>query len=225
MKPSHERKTALPEVDPELLERALTHRSFANDPASGSNERLEFLGDSVLGLVVAELLFERFPDWDQGRLSKARAFVVMEGTLADAALCLGLNQKLRLGPGEDSSGGRSRPSILSDVFEAVIAAIYLSSGMSAVRALVSDALAEALERVADDDFGEADFKSRLQEAVQAESRTTPAYRVTAESGPPHNRRFVVEVCVGGKPIGEGAGRSKKEAEQAAARQALENLES
>jgi ribonuclease-3 len=212
--------TTIPISDAGLLERALTHRSFANDTIEASNERMEFLGDSVLGMVISEYLFEHYPAWDQGELSKAKASIVMEGALAEASRRLGLDKYIRLGPGEEASGGRQRTSILGDVFEAVIAAIYLSNGIEAARKFVIEQLEPALEKVAQGEIGGDDFKSRLQEISQAQWRKTPTYRVILESGSPHDKTFTVEVIVENDVFGQGSGKSKKEAEQTAAHEAV-----
>ncbi len=209
---------------PELLERALTHRSFANevDDIVGDNQRLEFLGDAVLGLVVAHELFLRDREVQEGALSTRQAQVVCEPALAEAARTLHLGTYLRLGRGEATSGGRDKNSLLADAYEALLAAVYLDGGLSAVSQVIVAQLGPALNEVRLTS-APTDFKSRLQTVVQREQSVQPEYRIVDESGPAHEKMFVAEVCVGGKPLGAGSGRSKKEAEQQAAEQALESL--
>jgi ribonuclease-3 len=206
-------------VDRGRLDQALTHRSRANeegDPAGG-NERLEFLGDAVLDLVVSELLMERHADAPEGTLSRARATVVNTRALAVHARELGLDRAVRLGRGEDRSSGRKKPSILANVLEAVLGAIYLDGGLASARAFVEREFTEALVRAGE---SRADPKTRLQELLQAAGERTPDYRTTAASGPDHAKEFQVEVCVGERVLGRGTGHSKREAEQEAARCAL-----
>jgi len=206
-----------PFADPGLLEEALTHKSYLNEnaaPGRRHNERLEFLGDAVLGLCVGHLLMERFPDVREGELSMIRAQVVNETHLADVALQLALGEWLYLGRGEEQTGGRRKPSLLADACEAMLAAVYLDGGFAAafetVRRLFEPRFA-ALEQP-----GRSDFKTRLQERAQATLRETPRYAVTEEKGPDHEKTFVVGVLVGGRELARGEGRSKKEAEQRAA---------
>jgi ribonuclease III len=208
--------------EPSLLERALRHRSVVLEAPRESNERLEFLGDSIVGMVVCEALFARFPDVNEGVLAKAKAYLASEPVLAEAALKLGLDEAVTLSPAEEASGGRLRKSILSDAFEAVIAAVFLDCGMRAARRIVRGALAEAMERVARDDY-QRDFKSMLQERTQAVNRRTPHYTIKQETGADHDKTFVARAVLGTKIIGEGAGKSKKEAEQAAAEAALRQM--
>jgi ribonuclease-3 len=199
---------------------AMRHRSVSPQTVTDSYERLEFFGDSVLGLVIAQYLFEHHPDWDQGLLSKAKSSIVQEAPLAQVALRLGLDQYMELSPSEEQTGGRQRPSILADVLEAVIGAIYLESGMEVARWFVLEQLHDFIMRVRGGDVNPDDFKSKLQEVAQAIWRKAPIYRVTKEAGFAHDRRFYVQVIFDEQPIGEGSGRSKKEAEQAAACDAL-----
>jgi len=213
----------IPLENEELFKLALRHRS-ATDKITESYERLEFFGDSVLGLVIAEYLFEHHPEWDQGLLSKAKSSVVQEGPLAEAALKLGLDKYLELGLSEESTGGRKRPSILADVFEAIIGSIYLESGMEVVRWYILEQLNPYLAQVSTGDVNPYDFKSKLQEVAQALWKKTPIYRVIQESGVPHDKKFTVQVVFDDEVIAEGAGRSKKEGEQAAAQVALEMIE-
>lgn len=204
---------------------AMRHRSATNEPVTDSYERLEFFGDSVLGLVIAQYLYENHPEWDQGMLSKAKSSVVQEGPLAERALALGFDEQLELSLGEEATGGRNRPSILADVFEAVIGAIYLESGLEVARWYILEQLNPYLLQVSTGDVNPYDFKSKLQEMVQATWQQTPLYRVSSEAGMAHDRRFHVEVLVCGETLGDGWGRSKKEAEQQAAKDALDIIES
>ncbi len=206
----------------ELLERALTHRSWASergDPSAG-NERLEFLGDAVLDLLVSELLMEADEKADEGALSRGRAEAVNTGALAQQAKELKLDEAVRLGRGEARSGGRSKPSILANVFEAVVAAIYLDGGHEAARVFVRRVFGDLAT-------GEVrprgDAKTHLQEQLQAEGFALPRYETTATRGPDHAREFDVRVLLGERVLGLGTGPSKQRAEQAAARDALEKL--
>lgn len=202
--------------DRALLELALTHRSAAGE--RGSNERLEFLGDAVLGLVVCELLMERNPDQTEGWLSRARAGAVNQDALAARALALGLGGCVRLGRSEQRSAGASKPSILANVLEALIGALYLDAGLTAVRALVERELGPEL---ADHERARADAKTRLQELLQARGQGRPQYRTTETRGPAHALEFRVEVRLGERVLGQGVGPTKRAAEQEAARRALE----
>lgn len=206
----------------EILKRALTHRSAAAENPQESNERLEFLGDSVVGLVISETLFQLFPEYSEGDLAKSKAYAVSEAALADAAQNLGLEEFVVMSPGEAASGGRRRRSILADAFEALIAAIYLDSGIRQARKVVRNALKDAVRMVASDQH-RRDYKSALQEQTQAHNRRAPAYRIIAEEGRDHDKTFRVQALMDDRVIGEGSGKSKKEAEQSAAQNALENL--
>jgi ribonuclease-3 len=170
---------------------------------------------------VAEYLFEHHPTWDQGMLSKAKSSVVQEGPLAETALKLGLDQHVRVSSQEDASGGRVRPSILADVLEAVIGAIYLESGLQVARWFILEQLHSYLHQVSHGDVSPHDYKSKLQELAQSIWHQTPVYRVVRESGASHDRQFTVQVLFDDEVMGEGTGRSKKEAEQAAAQDGLE----
>ena len=208
----------------DLLQRAFVHRSYLNENPGyvlGSNERLEFLGDAVLGFVVAEHLYHVFPEMPEGDLTNFRAALVRSRALAHVAEGLGLGGFLFLGRGEEASGGRARPSLLAATFEAVVGAIFLDQGLEAARGFVLRLLAPELERVQREDATKDD-KSRLQEVAQAETGLTPTYRTIASLGPDHARVFVVEVSLGQRVLAEGRGRSKQEAEQVAARNALDN---
>lgn len=204
----------------ELLRRALTHPSYAYEhPEEGeSNQRLEFLGDAVVNLAAAELLYELHPDWSEGELTKARAALVCEASLAQAAEEAGLGGALLLGRGEERTGGRARPSNLADAFEALVGAAYLARGLTVAAQLVRELL--PANPVGS---GEGrDWKSELQEIAQRRGLGTPSYAVVGESGPDHDKRFIVEASCGGW-TGRGEGRSKKEAEQDAAREVVQAL--
>jgi ribonuclease III len=209
-----------------LLEHALTHKSRAAEDASGGvtdNESLEFLGDAVLGLVVADTLFHQYPDYDEGQKSKVKAAVVSTQSLARHAERLRLGDHLILGRGEEKTGGRFKQALLADGYEALIAALYLDGGLEAAEAFLKKELKDAI------DEGSAqtlvrDHKSALQERLQALGRPLPEYRVSGETGPDHRKTFSVEVVVNGEVLGTATGRAKKEAEQEAARLALTRLE-
>lgn len=208
--------------DVSLLEHALTHSSFANESRGRytSNERLEFLGDSVLGMVVADHLYRTFPDMPEGELTRTRAALVCEESLVEVAQELGLGSYLRLGKGEELSGGRNRPSIQADAVEAVLAAVYLDGGIGSARKIIHRYVLSRTEKPA----GHRDYKTALQELIQRESGHTLTYRLTGEEGPDHAKMFWVEVCLNDKAVGAGKGHSKKEAEQMAAKAAIERLE-
>jgi ribonuclease-3 len=213
----------IPLRNEELFARACRHRSAAPETAD-SYERLEFFGDSILGMIVAQYLYEHHPTWDEGMLSKAKSSVVQEAPLAQVALRLGLAPCIELSASEEATAGRMRPSILADVMEAVIGCIYLESGLEVTRWFVLEILHDFLMRVSGGDVSPDDFKSKLQERAQHKWRKAPIYRIAREAGHAHDRRFVVQVIFDGEVMGEGEGRSKKEAEQAAAREALELIE-
>lgn len=211
--------------EPALLEQALTHRSLVNEIGSGTldNERMELLGDAILDFAVTELLMERHMDRSEGELSKLRATLVSEPNLAEMARELGLGEHLRLGRGEELSGGRDKPSILSDTFEALIAAVYLDSkaerGVAEVAAMVRRLFWPRIEaeRAAPKT---ADYKTELQELAQKRFKERVTYRVIHEEGPDHEKQYEVAVFLQNQELGRGRGRSKKESEQAAARNAL-----
>ncbi len=207
-----------------LLETALTHSSYANENrASGivCNERLEFLGDSVLGVTVADFLYRHFHDMPEGRMTRLRAELVCEQSLHRVALELHLGDYLRLGKGEEHNGGRKRASILSDAVEAVIAAMYLDAGMETAAGFIHRCLLDDVRAIETPTF--TDYKTSLQELVQRHSGQVLSYELVGEEGPDHAKTFRVQVCLNGDPIGRGTGRTKKEAEQAAAANALEAL--
>ena len=206
-----------------LLQNALAHSSYANERWHNSlmsNERLEFLGDSVLGMLVAEFLYRTFPDRPEGELTRMRADMVCEATLAQIANCLELGKYFLLGKGEEQGGGRTRNSILADAVESVIAACYLDGGMEAASAFVEKFV---LVNVPAKRMHNADYKTALQELVQQKKNQTLAYRLVGESGPDHDKQFEVELTLNGNVIGRGVGSSKKRAEQDAARIALEKM--
>ena len=203
--------------DKALLETALTHTSFANEARHGTkhNERLEFLGDSVLSIVVAEYLFTH-SSLPEGDLTRMRASLVCEAALFTFAQKIGLGRWLRLGHGEEMGGGRTRPSVVSDAFEAVIAALYLDGGIDAARAFILPFVTSALTKQS----AEEDYKTKLQEVVQQNPSERLRYVVASQTGPDHDKHFVVEVHLNSNVIGSGEGHSKKQAEQAAAKEAL-----
>ena len=212
--------------DRALLSEALNHSSYANEHRAlgeQSNERLEFLGDSVLGFVTAEFLFELHRDLPEGDLTRQRAALVCEQSLYEVAKMLDLGKYLKLGKGEDAGGGRTRPSILADATEAVFAAVYLDGGIEAASALIHRVLLDKEGEHAEELM--QDYKTALQELVQRKSGQALSYRMVGESGPDHNKTFTAEVWLNGEGVGTGSGHSKKEAEQAAARAAIRRLKS
>lgn len=210
------------EVDPDLLRQALTHRSYAYENGGlPTNERLEFLGDSVLGIVITERLYRDFPDEPEGQLAKLRAAVVNAQALAEVARALGLGQHLLLGKGEESTGGDDKSSILADAMEAVIGAMYMSTDMETTRAFLERVFGPLIAASAQLGAG-LDWKTSLQERAAQIEQGVPEYRVT-DSGPDHAKEFSAEVLVGGRVLGRGHGRSKKVAEQEAAAQAYAAL--
>lgn len=206
-----------------LLKEALTHSSWANENRknhASSNERLEFLGDSVLGFTVAEFLYRNAPEMPEGHMTRLRAELVCEKSLEGASITLGLGKYLRLGKGEELSGGRNRPSILADAFEAVIAAVFLDGGIKPAKSVVARYI---LSQYREGAPAEYDYKTALQELVQRKSGQVLSYHLTGESGPDHMKLFTVEVHLNGAVRGEGTGKSKKEAEQAAAKIAYDGM--
>ena len=219
---SLEKKLGYTFRDRSLLSEALNHSSYANEHRSAevsSNERLEFLGDSVLGFVTAEFLFKTYGKLPEGDLTRIRAALVCEQSLYEVAKFLGLGQYLKLGKGEEAGGGRQRQSILADATEAVFAAVYLDGGMERVRELICRVLLSRAPAAEE----RRDYKTTLQEIVQRRSGQVLTYHMVDESGPDHNKTFTAEVWLNGEGVGTGSGHSKKEAEQAAARDALEKL--
>jgi len=209
--------------NPALLERALTHKSFANElrNATEHNEKLEFLGDAVLDLVVGEFLYEKFPNDTEGGLSKKRASIVNEEVLSELALDMGLNKLMHLGKGEAQTGGAQKPRLIASSFEAIIGALYLDGGFAVTKDFIRKEFSTLTEKVCGSEDFEKDYKTRLQELVQKSLKETPKYEVLAEEGPPHDREFLVCVKVKEEVWAQGRGRSKKNAEQAAAKNALE----
>ena len=203
-----------------LLHEALSHSSYANEKKKQrqSNERLEFLGDSVLSVVVSQYLFEQYPELPEGELTRIRAALVCEKSLHKFALKINLGKYLLLGRGEEHTGGRERPSILADAFEAVIAAVYLDGGLEAARTHILHFIPKNIPENRSMLFG--DYKTALQEVIQKNPEEKIDYQLIEESGPDHNKTFVVEVCLNSNVIGKGIGKSKKEAEQMAAQEAL-----
>ena len=211
--------------DPSLLRAALYHSSYANEHRCcgvSSNERLEFLGDAVLGLVTADYLYHKHPDLPEGDLTRMRAALVCEESLYEVAQRLGLGSELRLGKGEEAGGGRQRPSILADATESVFAAVYLDGGMEAARALIHRVLLDK-EREELVEERRRDYKTELQELVQRRNDQVLRYELAGSSGPDHAKEFTFRVTLNGTAVGEGTGRSKKEAEQSAACAALAYL--
>jgi len=212
--------------NPSLLKQALIHTSYLNENPGidlGSNERLEFLGDAALGVVVAQQLYNEYPDVDEGKLTELRAHLVRRDTLARAAARFELGEYLQLGRGEEAAGGRRRPTNMARAYEAVVGAIFLDGGIASVRAFVRRSLKDELQALRKKGMPH-DPKSRLQEVIQSRWQTTPAYKLLKTEGPDHARRFTVQVMVSGKPLGVGEGRSKQMAEKEAAQHALDELE-
>ena len=209
--------------DPRLLEHALTHKSYANENRlSEHNERMEFLGDSVLNLVVSELLMNALPGASEGELSRIRAAVVSEPSLAAVAREIGLGEFLLVGRGEEQTGGRDKDSLLADSLEALVASLYLDGGLDRAGAFIARFFKDTIDRVRTAG-GIADHKTELQELCQERLKTLPEYRVAYESGPDHRKEFTIELLIQGEIYGRGIGRNKKEAEQRAAKEALEKL--
>jgi len=221
--------------NPALLHRALTHSSAIPELRSAQeehgteeppqdNERLEFLGDAVLDLLASEYLLTTFPDWTEGQISKSRARMVNAQALEIAARRLNLGEHLRLGRGEEKTGGREKPALLADAFEAVVAAIYLDSGLASAREMLRSTLLENALVEGGDRIGDGDKKSALQEFLQGRGRAPAEYRLAGESGPDHQKTFRIEVWDNGECLAAAEGSTKKEAEQRAARTALKRLE-
>jgi ribonuclease-3 len=210
--------------DRTLLETALSHSSYANENRAlgiESNERLEFLGDSVLGQIVASYLYRTYPKMPEGQMTRLRADLVCETSLYDVAQKLDLGRYIKLGRGEEHTGGRQRESILADAVEAVIAAMYLDGGIEISKQFIDRFLLAGFE--AEEVHSVTDYKTALQERVQRRSGQSLAYELVSESGPDHRKTFTMRVALNGKPIGEGSGRTKKEAEQNAAKSGLEAI--
>jgi len=220
----------------ELLDRALTHSSAIPElrgagadtlgslPQWSDNERLEFLGDAVLELLASEYLLAAFPDWSEGQLSKSRARIVNASALESAARRLRLGEHLRLGRGEEKTGGREKQTLLADAFEAVVGAVYLDAGLAATRHLLHRTLFEQALEERGERIAESDRKSALQEFLQGRGQPPAEYRLAGESGPDHQKTFQIEVWINGECLARGEGSTKKEAEQQAARSALQQLD-
>jgi len=209
--------------DPSLLQQAFVHRSYLNenlDFTLGSNERLEFLGDAILGLVIAESLYRQSDSLDEGDMTKLRAALVRQDSLAQLALSMGLGDYLYLGQGEDKGGGRKRARNLACAMEALIGAVFVDQGFESAKDLVTRLFSHNVRKVVDQGLV-IDYKSKLQELVQAQRQERPTYRVVEAAGPDHDKTFWVEVMVGGEFLGRGCGKSKQSAEKEAAKQALE----
>ena len=207
--------------DEGILKTALTHSSFANETSVESNERLEFLGDAVLGFIVARVLYDLFPEAAEGKLSKMRSAIVSRMNFAHFAKELKIDKQILLGKGEEITGGRKRQSNLAGAFEAVIGAIYIDGGYRKVYTIVSRLLKDCLNGK-EEIF--KDYKTKLQEIAQRQFKKVPKYKVVLEEGPPHDKCFHVEVKLGRRAIGKGVGSNKKQAEQAAAKEGLEEIE-
>lgn len=208
----------------ELLDQSLTHKSYHNEhpgKSSGHNERLEFLGDAVIDLVLSDYLMARFSEMDEGNLSKLRASLVNEKTLSEIALQMGFSESIRLGKGEAQTGGAKKPRLLASAFEAFVGCLYREKGYKEVTPFLVSLFEDRLEKMDLSVSFETDYKTRLQEQVQEKEKKTPRYFVTREEGPDHNKTFFIEVKVGEEVLAVGSGKSKKQAEQDAARNALE----
>jgi len=217
-----EEKLGVEFKDKELLKRALTHSSYGNELKIGDNERLEFLGDAVLGHIVGEYLFKKLKSSQEGSLTKIRASLVCEKSLFEISKKIDLAKYILLGHGEEMTGGRERPSILSDAFEAVLAAIYLDKGFEFTRDWVLNLFGDAFSDAISGNRNR-DYKTELQEEIQKKSKGKISYRIAGESGPDNNKTFYVEVLIDGEVVGKAEGKSKKEAEQSAAKKALLSL--
>ena len=212
--------------DPELLSRALTHKSYTNerrDVSSPNNERLEFLGDTVLGFVIGELIYRSFPNLQEGALSKIKAHLVSAATLAAKSRALNIGKFLRMGAGEARSGGAEKLSLLADGFEAVIAAIYLDGGLSAAETFLRRVFGPDVSGIDIGDLSFQDYKTALQETAQALGLPLPEYRIVDEYGPDHEKVFVIQVFWNGETFAYGRGASKREAQRKAAKEALKKL--
>lgn len=216
------RKLKIKKEEIQILMQALTHKSYLGETEGlKSNERLEFLGDSILGLVVAEYLFKKYADKPEGDLAKAKAVSVSEPILAEAAKKIGVPDAIFVSAGEEASGGRERPSILADAFEAIVAAVYLARGIDAAREFILKTLGPILNDIEREEY-HRNYKSVLQELSQSLLKKAPKYRVVAESGADHDKTFLVEAIINETLLGRGTGKSKKQAEQAAAFEALKH---
>ncbi len=222
MNGNFEKKLGYTFSDKSLVKNALTHSSYANEKKIANNERLEFLGDSVLSIIVSEQLYKRMADVNEGRLTKVRASLVCEQSLAEFAKKVGIREAVMLGHGEEITGGRERASILSDAFEAVLAAIFLDSGMETAKKWLLELMDSAIDDAVAGHIHK-DYKTALQELMQKGHTGKITYRTIGESGPDHKKTFIVEVMRDGVVLNEGTGYSKKEAEQNAAKTAIDNM--
>lgn len=223
--PEFERRIGYTFTRRDLLTRAITHKSYSHEARhenSRHNETFEFLGDSVLGFVVGDLLFHHFPDLDEGALSKMKAYLVSATSLAEKARRLGMGEVLLLGVGEEKTGGRKKDSLLANLYEAMIAAVYLDGGIDAARKLLEESFAGDIAAIDREDLLFSDYKTALQELAQGKGLPLPDYSVVGEVGPDHDKTFIVEVKIGAN-VSRGEGSSKKEAQQQAARLALREI--
>jgi len=214
--------------DRSILQRALTHRSFVNEHEGEGllhNESMEFLGDSVLGFLISSRIYQKFPKLTEGELSKIKAYLASAANLVSLAEKIGIGKHLWLSKGEEKSGGRKKRAILVDAFEAIVGAIYLDGGVAAASSFVNRQIGEFLDGLNPEELTYGDFKSALQEYLHNHGQSEPVYKVVNEIGPDHGKTFFVEVSVNGRIVSEASGKTKKEAQQAAARLALENLKS
>ncbi|MEZ4872778.1 MAG: ribonuclease III [Bdellovibrionales bacterium] len=221
-----ERKLGYRFINQNLLNRALTHKSYHNENTTdslGNNERLEFLGDAVLGLIISDQLMRQMPEVSEGDLSRIRASLVNESILAELALGLDIQNEMLLGKGELRTGGQDKPRLLASCLEAVIGALYVDGGFEPAKDVISGLYSSRLDNVDVHSQFSQDYKTRLQERIQEHYKQTPVYEVVNESGPDHDKQFVVEVRIDEKTLGRGNGSSKKQAAQEAARLALEGL--
>lgn len=202
-----------------LIETALTHTSYANERGVESYERLEFLGDAVLQMLTSRYIYVNYPKFPEGKMSRMRANIVCEATLSQIAYKIGINEHARLGKGEELTGGRNRPSILADMVEATLAAVYLDGGIDKAREIIFDAYGHIIENAAQGKLN-TDYKTALQEKLQQNGSVKIEYTLIGEEGPAHDKRFTMSVSAWGKVLGEGSGRTKQEAQQQAAKKAL-----
>ncbi|MBQ7876351.1 MAG: ribonuclease III [Clostridia bacterium] len=214
-----EKKLGYEFKDKNLIETALTHTSYANERGVESYERLEFLGDAVLQMLTSRYIYVNYPKFPEGKMSKMRANIVCEATLSQIAYKIGINEHARLGKGEELTGGRNRPSILADMVEATLAAVYLDGGIDKAREIIFDAYGHIIENAAQGKLN-TDYKTALQEKLQQKGSVKIEYTLTGEEGPAHDKRFTMSVSAWGKVLGEGSGRTKQEAQQQAAKKAL-----
>lgn len=206
-----------------LLQRALTHSSYANESHTRDNERLEFLGDSVLSVIVSDYIFNKMKDVDEGDLTKFRATLVCEQSLAEIAEKISLNELIFLGKGEERTGGRKRPSVISDAFEAVLASIYLDAGFAAAQKWLLNLMGERIEKVLSGEYY-SDYKTTLQEIIQKDGKGSVSYKTIKEEGKEHDKQFTVQVIINGESKNIASGHSKKLAEQAAAKAAITEMQ-